>query len=42
MILNFETISYKLCFAELRIIYQSTIDLTYYIFITNNYIFYFF
>ena len=33
--------SYKLCFEELRIIYQSMIDLTYNVFNTNDYILYF-
>ena len=31
--------SYKLCFAELQITYQSMIDFTYCFFITNDYIF---
>ena len=29
---------YKLCFAKLPIIYQSMIDLTYYVFNTKDYI----
>ena len=33
--------SNKLCFAELCIIYQRMINLTYYVFITNDYVLYF-
>ena len=41
MIKNFEMSSNKLCFAELNIIYQRMIHLTYYVFITNDYTLYF-
>ena len=31
--------SNKLCFTELHLIYQNVINLTYYVFITNDYIY---